>query len=314
MTQRAPVAIAVVGVGKIARDQHLPVIDADPDFTLTAVASRHPVDTAAPAYADLGAVLEAHPEVEAVAICTPPQVRYALARAALLAGKHVLLEKPPGATLSEVESLIDLAGARGLTLFATWHSRFAAGVEPARAWLAERRVESVQVDWREDVRHWHPGQEWIWRAGGLGVFDPGINALSIVTHILPKAFFLTEAELRFPSNRDAPIAADLTFQDEEGAPVIAGFDWLQTGPQTWDIRVRTDAGELLLRNGGADLSVEGAAAAKAEAALHGEYAGIYRRFAALIAEGASDVDLSPLRHVADAFLSGRRVEVEPFVE
>ena len=41
---------------------------------------------------------------------------------------------------------------------------------------------------------------------------------------------------------------------------------------------------------------------------------IYRRFVELIANGVSDVDLSPLVHVADAFLLGRRRDVEPFIE
>ena len=44
-----------------------------------------------------------------------------------------------------------------------------------------------------------------------------------------------------------------------------------------------------------------------------EYRGIYRRFVELIANGVSDVDLSPLVHVADAFMLGRRRDVEPFI-
>mgnify|MGYP001081266916 CR=1 FL=1 len=45
-----------------------------------------------------------------------------------------------------------------------------------------------------------------------------------------------------------------------------------------------------------------------------EYRGLYRRFADLAARGASDVDLTPLRLVADAFLLGKRSVVEPFVD
>ena len=41
---------------------------------------------------------------------------------------------------------------------------------------------------------------------------------------------------------------------------------------------------------------------------------IYRRFAELVAAGASDVDLTPQRHVADAFMLGRRIVVEPFAD
>ena len=44
---------------------------------------------------------------------------------------------------------------------------------------------SGRIIWKEDVHHWHPGQRWIWEPGGFGVFDPGINALSVLTEILP---------------------------------------------------------------------------------------------------------------------------------
>jgi predicted dehydrogenase len=82
---------------------------------------------------------------------------------------------------------------QGVTLFASWHSRFAAGVPAAKAWLATHDIRAVDIQWREDVRRWHPGQTWIWEAGGLGVFDPGINALSILTEIMPREVFVTDA-------------------------------------------------------------------------------------------------------------------------
>ncbi len=43
-----------------------------------------------------------------------------------------------------------------------------------------------------------------------------------------------------------------------------------------------------------------------------EYAGVYRQFDALLKAGASDVDDMPFRLVADAFMIGKRVQVEPF--
>ena len=45
-----------------------------------------------------------------------------------------------------------------------------------------------------------------------------------------------------------------------------------------------------------------------------EYPGLYDAFAKLIADGASDVDVSPLRHVADAFLLSERVAAPAFIE
>jgi D-galactose 1-dehydrogenase len=226
--------LALVGLGKIARDQHLPAIAATPGLRLAAIASRSAPATDLPLYPDLAALLAAEPGIDGVTLCTPPQGRFDQAHTALLAGKHLMLEKPPGATLSEVHALQELATAQGVTIFATWHSREAAGVAPARDWLAGRRIRHVEVVWKEDVRHWHPGQAWIWEPGGLGVFDPGINALSIVTAILPEPMRLERADLSFPANRAAPIAADLAFRTATGAPVAVAFDWRQTGPQSWD--------------------------------------------------------------------------------
>lgn len=303
------ISLGLVGLGKIARDQHLPAIARNPEFTLSAIASRNAQVDGVPVYPDLGELLTSEPAIEAVVLCQPPQVRHAAARAAVAAGRHVFLEKPPGATLSEVEDLVQAAGQAGVTLFASWHSRFAAGVEAARRWLAPKRITGIAIEWKEDVRQWHPGQDWIWQPGGLGVFDPGINALSILTRLLPGTIRLEDAQLAFPSNREAPIAAKLQMRAANDTPVEAEFDWRQTGRQSWNITVRTDAGELLLADGGNRLFIGGAAQP-----LQGEseYPAMYDHFAALIADRRSDVDVSPLRLVADAFLIGRRSFTEAF--
>lgn len=303
--------IAIVGFGKIARDQHVGAIAAVPGATLAAVASRNASLPELPHFATIEELLEHGPPIDAVSLCTPPQVRRAQAVAALAAGKHVMLEKPPGAGVAELDPLIAMAAEAKRTLFATWHSRHAPAVEPARQWLAERRIVSVHISWKEDVRVWHPGQGWIWEPGGLGVFDPGINALSILTRILPKPVFVTAAELAFPANCQAPIAANLTLTDISGLPVTAEFDFRQTGPQSWDIVVETDQGLMTLSSGGARMAVDGKVLAEAP---DEEYRGLYRRFVELAATGASDMDLTPLRLVADAFLLGKRTIVEPFVD
>ncbi|HMH72557.1 MAG TPA: Gfo/Idh/MocA family oxidoreductase [Bradyrhizobium sp.] len=305
------IRVAIVGLGKIARDQHISAIAETAGIELAATVSRNASINGIRHFATLDELLDRVPDIDAVALCTPPQGRQAQAAAALKAGKHVLLEKPPGATVSELTPLIAEARQTGHTLFATWHSRFAPAVEAARAFLAGRQIRSVVVEWKEDVRVWHPGQAWIWEPGGFGVFDPGINALAILTRILPRPFFLTEAELSYPGNRAAPIAANLAFSDGTGLPILAEFDWRQTGPQTWDIRVETDAGRLTLSSGGSRLDHDDRNLVDEQQA---EYRGIYQRFVELITSRVSDVDLSPLLHVADAFMLGRRRDVEPFIE
>lgn len=305
-----PIRIGIVGIGKIVRDQHLPAIAKSTDFQLVATASRHGTVDGVPSYTTIEAMLAAE-QLDAVSLCMPPHFRYQAARTALEADKHVFLEKPPGATVSEVEDLRRLADAEGVSLFASWHSRYAPAVQAAREFLFENPPSSVAIVWKEDVRRWHPNQDWIWRAGGFGVFDPGINAMSIATHIIPVPFFVGEAVLDFPANRDAPIAARVNFAGAGDFKLTADFDWRQTGPQSWDIIAETPAGQMVLSSGGARLAIDGRAV---QDESEREYPALYERFAEIVKAGQSDVDVAPLQHIADAFMLGKRRVVEPFFD
>ena len=304
------IKLAIVGLGKIARDQHIPACTASADFELVAVASPRGKLDGVPSVPTIAELLEAVPDVMAVALCTPPQVRYETARCALEQGRHVLLEKPPGVTVGEIQDLAGLALSQGVTLFAAWHSRHAPAVEPARAWLARRRLRSVRITWKEDVRVWHPGQRWIWQPGGLGVFDPGINALSILTHIIPGVYRLCAADLSYPANRDTPIAAHLLLVGPQAVPTDMELDFLYEGAPRWDIVVETDGGRLHLSQGGQQLHVDDHPLSTPD---RSEYASLYAHFADLMRERRLDVDIAPLQLVADAFLSGRRIPVPAFV-
>lgn len=303
----SPMKIALVGIGKIARDQHVPALVASPDWTLAATVSRASTVEGVESYLRIEDMLEARPDIGVVSLALPPVPRFEVARAALLAGRHVMLEKPPGASLSEVHALMDLAAAQGVSLYASWHSRSAKAVAAAKAKLAGRRIMAGRITWREDVRKWHPGQDWIFEAGGMGVFDPGINALSILTEILPMPVHLTAAELETPANRAAPIAARLTFAQG----ISADFDFRQEGPQTWDMEFDTDQGQVALRMGGNLLEIDGKAEA-GDLSIMGEYPALYAHMAGLVRRGLSDTDLRPLTIVADAFTLGRHIATEPF--
>ena len=307
-----PIRIAIIGFGKIARDQHIPSIALHPRYELAATTSRqgngHP---GVPCFRDHREMLASGLELDAVAIATPPSVRFDIARDCIAAGLHCMLEKPPAATVSEAEELACLAEARQVTLQTTWHTQANPAVAMAAALLAGQRIASLDVTWHEDVRKWHPGQAWIWEPGGFGVFDPGINALSILTRIFPGALFVREAELSLPENREQPIAAALRFASPVGGEALAAsFDWRREEGEAWTIDTHTEAGmHLRLLDGGTRLEVDGV-----ERAVDGpgEYAALYGEFLDLIDERRSLVDLRPLRLVADAFLLGRRKVVDAF--
>jgi D-galactose 1-dehydrogenase len=302
------IAMAIVGGGKIARDQHVPTIAASPDFTLAGAVTLPGAELLGiPNFRTIAEMKAALPEVTAAALCTPPRTRHALALQALEAGLDILNEKPPAATLAEAQDISGRARGAGRVLYQSWHSRDAAAVEPARAWLAGKAIRQVTITWKEDVRVWHPGQDWIWEPG-IGVFDPGINALSVASTILPAPLLLRTSELRFPANKAAPIAADLVF-DCGGVPVTASFDFDQKGPQTWDIDIDTDEGALKLSLGASKMALDGAAV---NVGTVPEYTALYARFAALLKARQSDADFTPFALVVDAFLIGRRKEAGTF--
>jgi D-galactose 1-dehydrogenase len=310
--------IALVGIGQIAREQHIPAIGRHDSFELAATVSRASQLPGIPNFATLDAMLSARPDITTVSLCNPPQVRFGSAMEALAAGRHVMMEKPPGATVSEVHDLMARAEQARLTLFATWHSRFSTAVPLAKAWLATQKIRALTITWKEDVRFFHPGQKWIWQAGGFGIFDPGINALSVLTEIMPFGMYIRSAVLDFPSNCDTPIGARLHFNDTAGPAMTAEFDWRFQGDPLWNIAIETEGGSMLLSNGGRTLVINGALLAdEPKTGLSGldlEYTGLYDRFAELLARGGLEVDLRPLSLVADCFMVGQRVQVEPFID
>lgn len=305
-----PLKVGLLGIGKIARDQHIPALRANPKFQLVACASRNATVEGTANFPDLATMLAGVPDLDVVSICTPPTAHFDAALSALRSGKHVMLEKPPTTTTRQIALLADEAARRGRTLYQTWHSRHAASVDAARDWLRTRKLTGGRITWKEDVHQWHPGQQWIFDPGGFGVFDPGINALSLLTEILTHEVSVENALLEFPENQQAPIAANIRLRTTDGVEIAAGFDFRQKGEQSWDIELATTTGTIKLSNGGATLVIDGKTLAS-DAGLAGEYPRLYARLAELVSAGKSEVDWRPFQLVADAFLIGERKIVAP---
>jgi predicted dehydrogenase len=309
MSLMQPLKIAIIGYGKIATDQHVPSIEKTERFELVATSSRTGQGVAQ-TFTDWRELLKTVDGLNAVAITTPPGPRYEIARACIEAGLHCLLEKPPTVTLGEIDDLSGLAEAKGVTLFTTWHARHNPAVEEAGRLLAGKRIGSMAIRWHENVHKWHPGQQWIWEPGGFGVFDPGINAFSIVTKIFPGPLFMSGGDLKFPSNSQTPIAGELRFS----SPVASGdltcsLDFRWGDEEEWTIDFHTEDGQdIRLEGGGARLLIGGE---PHPVQGLGEYPDIYREFVELIDQRKSFVDVSPLRLVADCMMLGRREIVDP---
>ena len=179
----------IVGTGGISRatvgDLHLAE-----DLDLVAVASRHEQTAAAFAaahevprwYGDVDALLAAD-DVDVVYLCTPIGTHADLARRALLAGKHVLVEKALASTADEARSLAALAAEQGRFLMEAMWMRFNPAVRRVLADVADGRigeVRSVRASFGfpppPGTAHWQPG-------GGGALLDMGVYPLTLA-HLL----------------------------------------------------------------------------------------------------------------------------------
>jgi len=91
--------------------------------------------------ADYDAVLRS--DVSAVVVATPIRTHYRVAKAALEAGKHVLVEKPLTASSAEAEELVDLAERRGLVLMVGHTFVYNAAVRALREIVASGEIGDV---------------------------------------------------------------------------------------------------------------------------------------------------------------------------
>ena len=85
-----PIRLGIVGVGKIARDHHIPSVVGNPSYQFTAVSSRNSQTPGVRNFHSIGEMLAQLPDLDAVSICTPPQLHYEAARLALTSGRNPL--------------------------------------------------------------------------------------------------------------------------------------------------------------------------------------------------------------------------------
>ncbi|MCX5942639.1 MAG: Gfo/Idh/MocA family oxidoreductase [Cyanobacteria bacterium] len=175
----APLRVAVAGLG-FGEKVHLPALAA---CALTEpMALWHPrserlekacAASGLPGFSDFDALL-ADPSIEAVVIATPPGPRFDLAKAAIAAGKHLLLEKPVGLNADQVQELQRLALAAGLCVGVDFEYRAVPLFQQLAALLHQGAIGTpwlVKLDWLMGSRA-DPLRPWSWysqSSGGGGV-------------------------------------------------------------------------------------------------------------------------------------------------
>ncbi len=167
-----PLGVALIGTGfgqKIhlpalqihPRTQPVAIYNPDPDKARS-VADGHDIPIAS---SDLAEIL-ARPEVDAVSIATPPATHYDMARQAIAAGKHLLLEKPLNLRASATRELYHLAAERGVVAAADFEFRFVPAWQLLAEYLQQGfagKLRLVKIDWLVASRA-NPERAWNWYA------------------------------------------------------------------------------------------------------------------------------------------------------
>jgi scyllo-inositol 2-dehydrogenase (NADP+) len=136
----------VIGFGLGGTAFHAPLIDAVPELELAAIATSK-ADAVRAAYPHAAVTtpeaLIADPDIALVAISTPNDTHFPLAKAALEAGKHVVIDKPFATSVAEAEELAALAKARGLVLCPFHNRRWDSDFLAVRALIESGRLGEI---------------------------------------------------------------------------------------------------------------------------------------------------------------------------
>lgn len=297
-----PIRIGLVGLGKISQEQHLPSIEADPNFEFAFFADRQvQIDTQIPLYSSLQAAIDSGIPFDAVALCTSPQPRLELFELLSTTGCAVLLEKPAAATLKDANRILAIAQNQKICTMTAWHSQFAASIKAAKSWVSNHTLLSGMIEWRENAQMWHPGQQWLWQEGGYGVFDPGMNALSILTKLTDRHWRPYASKLYIPQNVKTPNRAKFALRNN-ATSIEVEFEFHDSSDDIWEIKLNaTNGSELVLSQGGKHLEIDGKPMVDPDHSHSGEYPEIYSRFSELVRNNYSEIDLAPLEIIDGVF-------------
>ncbi len=200
----------VVGFGLGGKIFHAPFLQAIDGLELAAILERHGED-AAKAYSGVAIVrtmeeLLAVPELSLVVITTPPSSHFELARQALNAGKHVVIDKPFVASSEQARQLIELARARGLALSAYQNRRWDGDFLTLKKLIADDALGRV-VSLESRFERFHPGlRPKTWQEKNV----PGNGLLhDLGSHLADQALVLfgtpqsVTADIRYDRDRTA---------------------------------------------------------------------------------------------------------------
>ncbi|MBT0718973.1 oxidoreductase [Rosenbergiella epipactidis] len=178
--QETSIAVGIIGFGFSGKHIHRPLIDAEPHLRLQAVCQRSLQENAQNSYrveTESQAIIEAE-DIDLIVIATPNESHFSLAKAALLAGKHVVIDKPFTVTLEEAQQLVTLSQQQNRLLCAFQNRRWDADFLTVQQLIREKRLGELRY-FESNYTFNRPTIEAGWRekavSGGGAWYDLGAH-------------------------------------------------------------------------------------------------------------------------------------------
>jgi predicted dehydrogenase len=251
MTMTKPIRTAIIGTGFMGR-VHLEALRRVEHVEIAAIAGRNAgaAEALGGAFGVASTTVEGvlrDPSIHAVDLCTPNAAHFSMAKEALLAGKHVLCEKPLATTVEEAEELVALAAQRGLRNGVSHNLRYYPMVQHMRRMREDGDLGEILVVQGTYSQDWLLyDTDWNWRVtakdGG-----PSRCMADIGSHWFDMAEHVTGV-------RVSALCADLqtfhTTRRQPRGPVETFANKLASGAETVDTPVDTeDMGAVIFRMG-----------------------------------------------------------------
>lgn len=305
-----PIRIGLIGTGQIGRKCHAEaLLKGDTGAILVATADRVApgIDGVKDHYRNHLQLL-CRSDIDAIVVATPPDTHYRLGRDAIMAGKHLMVEKPPTLRMRQLENLERLAELQGVRFKTGYH----ATTRPEVGWAVDTLAG---LDIVRMIIYYHQkfsanGATWLQnpkKSGGGVVWDHGINGMSVANDLIGNIPFVVEKKRVFfdpcPSSGQAEFVAKIPFSFGESGFGELNCDWNQENTRRFEIetsRNRRFVLDLVQGSFQEGNQVIYQHPTGANRRLAEEYPVLYRNFVDDIRNGRSDVRKHELRFVLDA--------------
>ena len=171
------------------------------------------------------AALIAREDLDAIYVPQPPALHAQWARAALEAGKHVLLEKPSTPSYETTKELVDLARSKGLALHENYMFQYHSQIREIREMLADGvigKVRLIRADFGFPLRQKNDFR-YNKALGGGALLDACGYPVKLATLLLGPTAKVDSAKMQFQPEYEVDMAGSVSLSNDDGLVCQIGY-------------------------------------------------------------------------------------------